>query len=226
MGLSLAMLVGCSDNGEKNISVDTIAADFTVASGDGAKAENYPAGPYGTRTGEVAANLEFMGFLDPKNFCKGPADKKMDKTRLTPISFRTYYEGDKTSACAKHKPKLMWIMVSAGWCQPCWAEVTATQKEYGKGSIAPGLELLNIVFETKTSAPATEAFLKTWADQFSLTFPVAMDPSFKMGAYFTRAAVPFNMLIETKTMKIYYQQVGGSLSNIGKKASEYFANNK
>ena len=225
LGLSLVMLVGCSDDGEgKDMGIDTIAADFTSSSGDGPTQAKYPAGPYGTKAGETAANLEFLGYMDPKTFCKAPADTKMDTSKLRPISFKDYYLGDSSSGCAKHKPKLMWVMVSAGWCSPCKTEVSSTQQQYAKGAITDGLQLLNIVFETTTSSPATESFTKTWINQFSLTFPVVMDPSFKMGAYFSKAAVPFNMLVDTKDMKIYYRQVGGSLTDIGKKISEFFAN--
>lgn len=225
LGLSLVMLVGCSDDGEgKDMGIDTIAADFTSSSGDGPTQAKYPAGPYGTKAGETAANLEFLGYMDPKTFCKKPADKKMDTSKLRPISFQSYHLGDSSTGCAGYKPKLMWVMVSAGWCGPCITEVSSTQQQYAKNAITDGLELLNIVFEDKASAPADGAFLKTWIAQGSLTFPVAMDPSFKMGAYFSKAAVPFNMLVDTKTMKIYYRQVGGSLTNIGKKISEFFAN--
>ena len=226
--ITVVLVAGCSDTKDKDLDqgVDS-ATDFTsVATGDGAKQAKYPAGPYGTKAGETAANLQFLGYMDPKTFCKDAKDKKMDTSKVRPISFQSYYLGDSASGCAKYKPKLMWVMVSAGWCSPCKVEVNSTQKQYEAGSVPPGLEMLNIVFEDTSSAPASESFTKTWIGQFGLTFPVAMDPSFKMGAYFSRAAVPFNMLIDTRTMKIYYRQVGGSLTSIGKKITEFMANNK
>ena len=225
VALTLTVLMtGCSDSDKDfDAGVDTIAPDFTTAYLDGAPKANYPAGPYGTKAGETIANLEFLGYMDPKNFCKSPADKSLDTSRLRRISFQDYYKGDSGSGCSKYKPKLMWVMVSAGWCGPCKVEVSSTQAQYGKGAIMNGLELLNIVFETTTGAPSTGAFTKLWANEYKLSFPVVMDPSFKMGAYFSKAAVPFNMLVDAKTMKIYYQQVGGSLTNIGKKAAEFLA---
>ena len=226
LGLTLsAMLIGCSGDGnDKEPAVDAFMGDFTFFAGDGAKAESYPAGPYGTKAGETAANLKFLGYMDPKNFCKAPKDKVMDAKTLREISFGDYYRGDDSAACKKYKPKLLWVMVSAGWCSPCINEVTATQQQYAKGAITDGLELLNIVFETKSSAPATPAFAEIWINQLSISFPVVADPMFKMGAYFAQAAVPFNMLVDTSTMKIYYRQTGGSLTGIGQKISQFFAN--
>jgi len=69
--------------------------------------------------------------------------------------------------------------------------------------------------------PATEAFIKTWINTYKLSLPVVMDPSFKMGAFFDRQAVPFNMLIDLKTMKVLHRKTGADLQGIGKKAVGY-----
>ncbi len=221
-----AALIGCSDeSNNKDMGVDALATDFTYTVKDGAGLEKYPAGPYGTKAGEVAANLNFViGKMDPKNFCKSPKDKVPENNHKDPfLSFGDYHRGDPAAACKKYKPKLLWVMVSAGWCAPCVNEVMATQKQYTAGAISPGLDLLNIVFEDKSYGPATPAFAQLWANQLGVTFPVVADPEFKMGAYFAKAAVPFNMLVDTSNMKIFYRQTGGSLTGIGKKIAEFMA---
>ena len=168
----------------------------------------------------MAKNLEFKGFMDAKNFCTAHKDKKSTTGKLVPISFKSYHLGD--SSCAANKPKLLWIMVSAGWCGPCKTEVQEVQKEYNAGTMDAKVGVLNVVYETTSAGTAvTEKFLKTWTESFTLTMPVAMDPDFKLGAYFSRANAPYNMLIDASSMKIYYQQQGGKLSEIKKKVAEF-----
>ncbi|MCK5798330.1 MAG: hypothetical protein KAI47_14155, partial [Deltaproteobacteria bacterium] len=121
------------------------------------------------------------------------------------------------SSCPAKKRKILWVMVSAGWCGPCQQEVAETQANYGKGDIDSRVHLMNIVYEDDKSKPITESFAKLWAEnkQFKLSFPVGMDPTFRMGTYFDRNAVPFNMLVDLSTMKIIYRQTGGDLSAVG-----------
>jgi thiol-disulfide isomerase/thioredoxin len=181
----------------------------------------YPCPPYGVQSGDVAANLEFVGYSDPKEHCTDHKDKVMDIDNARKISFREFHQPE--AGCDSKKRDLLWVMVSAGWCGPCRTEVQQTQTEYAKGSVDSRVGIVNVVFETdKLGVPITDAFLKKWITSFNLTLPAVMDPSFKMGAYFDKKATPFNMLVETKTMKILYRQTGGDLSNIGKKISEYF----
>ena len=217
------LLLGCSDDTTDDKKLDGAVPTKDTGS-DQCGMGIYPCGPYDTKTGFPAANLEFSGYMDPKNFCTDHKNKKADTSKLVPISFKSYHLADMSTACAKNKPSLLWVMVSAGWCNPCKIEVQETQKEYAAGTIDDRVDVLNLVFETTSPGTAvTKAFLDTWATNFKLTMPVAMDPNFKMGAYFSRANAPFNMLIETKTMKIYYQQQGGKLADIKKKIAEFLA---
>lgn len=216
------MLFGCSDD-SGNDKLDGGGGQLDTAPGK-CGSGIYPCGPYGTASGKVAANLTFKGYMDPKNFCTAHKDKKPNTGKLADITFANYHLGDSGAACAKHKPRLMWVMVSAGWCKPCKAEVTETQKEYSEGKIDAQVELLNVVYETTTpSTRVTEAFLGTWASNFKLSFPLVMDPDFKMGAYFSRDKAPFNLLVDTKTMSIHYQQQGGKIEDIKKKITEFLA---
>lgn len=222
---AVAVLVGCSDDTEKTKDSTVVDMAFhDMAVGDGGTACGpgvYPCGPYGVQIGDVAANLAFMGFSDDDNQCTEHKDKVMDLSKAHQVAFADWHVGD--ASCASKKKDLLWVMVSAGWCGPCKTEVQTTQKEYGAGAVDSRLAILNIVIETGNHGePADTNYLKTWINGFKLTFPVVADPSFKMGAYFNKKATPFNMLVETKTGKVYYRQVGGAISVVGQKVTEFF----
>jgi len=226
-----ALLLGCSDDTDHHaadMGADHGASDFTLPpQPDGGKSCGvgiYPCGPYGTNVNNVVANLEFMGYMDPKNFCKAHKSKSMDTSTLRKIAFKDWFTAA-AKGCEAQKRGLLWVMVSAGWCGPCQAEVKAPEAQYKSGGVGNRVGILNIVFETDAPniAPANPTFTKKWIKAFSLDFPVVMDPSFKMGAYFDKSATPFNMLVDTKTMKIYFRTTGASLQTIGTKIGEFFA---
>jgi hypothetical protein len=102
--------------------------------------------------------------------------------------------------------------------------VLETQQQFEAGYVQKELGILNIVFETGTGGePITEAYIKDqWITGLGLSFPVAMDPSFKMGAYFDASGTPFNMLVETSNGKIFHRQVGGAIELVGDKIKEFF----
>lgn len=219
--LSLTLAACSSDGGTKDdagTGVDLVLADTT--SPDTGPACDYPAGPYGTTEGKVVENFEFKAFADAGYLCKDPLDQVMDLSKTRTISFKDYFCN---SGCPAKKKKLLWVMVSAGWCGPCQIEVAETQAQYGKGALDPRVHLIDIVYEDDKSKPVSEAFGKLWAknSQFQLTFPVALDPQFTMGKYFDRNAVPFNMLVDLDTMKIIFRQTGANLPAVGQAIFNY-----
>lgn len=182
---------------------------------------SYPCGPYGARTGEIAEDLDFLGYQDPDEQCKEHSAKQLDTSKLASISFKQFYLGDAAKSC---KRKLLWVMVSAGWCSPCKVEVPKVEADYAAGKIDSRVAVLNLVFETETKGELPDmSFLLAWINAFTpkLSFPVAMDPTFKMGAYFEKSKVPFNMLVGLDDMKIYYQQTGGDIANMYSKISAF-----
>ncbi len=214
-----ALCVACSDDtGNNNTQGDmTVTGDMNTSCGAGV----YPCGPYGTAVDSVVANMELQGYMDAKEHCLDHKDKKQDTAALRKASFKDYHLGD--SSCASMKRTLLWVMVSAGWCAPCQDEVKKVQAKYEKAAYDERLGIINVVFETtKNNVPADAAFIKQWADGFKLSYPVLMDPSFKMGAYFSKKAAPFNMLVDTSTMKIKYRSTGADLTNLENKVADFF----
>lgn len=187
--------------------------------------ETYPCGPYGTQKDNIAANLTFLGFWDPGALCKPHADQVIDLDNVVAISFQDWYLANE--ACVDEKKKLLWVNVAAGWCVPCMAEVTAIQNTMAAGDFPAEVGFLNIVFETDDRVPITEAFTKAWSTALTsnkpvkLEFPIVMDPEFKMGAYFNANATPFNMLVDTSTMKIIYRDVGADFPAIITATNEF-----
>lgn len=224
--LLIASLAACSDDSgsaptpDQGAKTDQGVAGDQGATPDTGPACDYPAGPYGTTEGKVVENFEFVGFADAQYLCKVAKDQVMDLSAPRKISFKDFYCN---SGCESKKRRLLWVMVSAGWCGPCHQEVTETQAQYEKGAIDAEVHLLNVVYEDDNGKPATESFTKLWAknNKFQISFPVAMDPTFQMGKYFDRNAVPFNMIVDLDTMKIVFRQTGANLPAVGQAIFNY-----
>ncbi len=182
----------------------------------------YPCGPYGTEAGDIAENMEFLGFADPNYNCKAHKDKAMDLQHKVRITFADWYRDSSEPTCKSFNKELLWVMVVAGWCGPCQGEVDAVENMYIKGQIDERVEVLNIIFENANRGePIDETFTLQWIGIFNLTFPVVMDPSFKMGKYFDKRATPFNMLVDTKTGKIIHRQVGPDINTMQAKIAAF-----
>ena len=202
---------------------DTVLADQGPTPETGPACE-YPKGPYGTSEGKIVENFVFDGFADAQYLCKSAKDQVMDLSATRKISFKDFYCN---TGCSDKKRRLLWVMVSAGWCGPCHQEVMDTQAQYAKGAIDAKVHLLNVIYEDDNAKPVTESFTKLWAknSKFNISFPIAMDPSFRMGAYFDRNAVPFNMIVDLDTMEIVFRQTGANLPAVGKAIFSYLGQN-
>jgi hypothetical protein len=173
----------------------------------------YPCGPYGTQVGQVSAELRFSGFADADHLCKAPSALKADLTARRELAFGDWHRG--AAVCPGKAWKVLWVMVSAGWCASCKTEVASVQDKLSKDELDGRVALLNVLYETtKLKQPADEAFLRTWAQAYGLTFPVVLDPGFQMGAHFSRDAAPFNLLLDVATMKVLYRRTGSDLPGI------------
>jgi hypothetical protein len=213
-GLSL-VISGCSNThglpGDQGPDVDTSCGPSI-----------YPCGPYGTKVGDKVLNMEFQGYMDPDEQCKRDSEKKHDTTLLRSISFKDYYLGSSKPGCSAFNKQLLWVMVSSGWCGSCQTEVNTEAGKYANDQWYPKVALLNVVVDNTTpNYPADAAFISSWASLYGVTFPVVMDPTFQMGRYLSRDSMPLNLLIDLRTMTIYYQQTGGKLSDVEDRANKF-----
>ncbi|RYE94927.1 MAG: redoxin domain-containing protein [Myxococcales bacterium] len=201
-GLGGAGTGGSPTQGEGGAAGDTGTAGTAGTGGvedPGGKGETkvYPAGPYGLAVGDVIRNLSFQGLENPK-----AVDYKTDQTAK--ISFSDYYnpDGDLT------KPRVLVVTGAARWCAPCKDEASKSMGYYKYWS-PKGAEFLSAVIDNEEYGPADFNDLSLWADAYNLEYPVTIDPSPpQLGAYFGADAVPFNMVIDLKTMKILYKIAG------------------
>ncbi|MCB9558572.1 MAG: TlpA family protein disulfide reductase [Deltaproteobacteria bacterium] len=207
---------------------------FAACSGDGANQADlgsvdsgpcgvgiYPCGPYGTTVGNTAANLTFSAFAAPDDLCTVEKDKTLDLSQTVSLSFASWHLPP-TGCADKHK-QLLWVMVAAGWCAPCLKEAKEVVQKIQDGSFDARVGLLSILVEDKDHLPVSEAFVRDlWVKETGVSYPVALDPNFQMGAYFTKSSMPFNMLIDLRTMKIQHRQVGNQTAEIWRQIEAFF----
>ena len=184
----------------------------------------YPCGPFGTQQGDIVEDLQFLGFMDPKDFCIEHKTKVLDGDQVARLAFGSWFKDP--DACPTQKRRLLWVNVAAGWCGPCREEARQIRDEMAAGAFDERVGYVNILFEDADSRPADLNYLKVWISQLKLNFPVVADPDFRMGRYFNKAATPFNMLVDTSTMEIIYRSVGADLVGLGRKMDEFLRNLK
>src|SRR6185369_284014 len=159
----------------------------------------YPAGPYGTSKGATIQNLSFFGWKHPD--LAGYDPSKVETVRLS-----DFYDPDGHTGV-----KLLAVNASAVWCGVCRREYQDMHSDDVYATLHPlGLEILGTLFEDTNSFPAQPQDLRNWAaiSAHSVKFPFALDPGFKLGAYFDSDATPLNMLIDVRTMTIVQITMG------------------
>jgi hypothetical protein len=213
---SLSVSVGCSSSPlapgtEEPSSVGTPsgAGTGTPATGTGTPATSapnlssdwvdYPPGPYGTARGATIANLEFLGWQHPDV-------ANYDTTAFEKVRLSDFYNPD-----GRSDVKLLVVNASAVWCSVCRTEYEDmfTNKTYATFN-AKGVQILGTLFQDAQYFPAQPADLMRWGSvgNHAVSFPLVLDPGFKMGAYFDSDATPLNMVIDVRTMTIVYLVMG------------------
>jgi hypothetical protein len=192
--------VGCSSSPLTG-SAETDSAG--ASAGPTSNFASYPAGPYGTVRGATIANLSFLGWKHPDQAAYDPA--QFETVRLS-----DFYDPDGHTGV-----KLLAVNASAVWCSVCRQEYVDMKT---KGTYATyhaeGVEMLGTLFEDNAYYPAQPSDLHNWGSvaNHAVTFPLVLDPSFKMGAYFDSDATPLNMLIDVRTMTIVSVNMGYSVT--------------
>ncbi|MCA9666665.1 MAG: TlpA family protein disulfide reductase [Myxococcales bacterium] len=219
VGAALLLALGACSSNDGNATPDGSTGDDAQSADQ--SCGDYVCGPFGTKQGDIIENLSFSGFRDPDDLCTAHVDKAHDLSKPVRFSLSEYYNGSTT--CPDKQKKLLWVMMSAGWCGPCIDEIKSIMSQYKAGGLDPRLEVMDMLFETDTRAPTTEEFARKWQKDLGITFPLAMDPEFQMQKYFQRNAVPVNMLIDLRTMRIHFFQTGVSLSRVGQEMVAFFS---
>lgn len=160
----------------------------------GGSSNAYPDGPYGNGLGDVAPDVCIRGWHDP-----GAAD--YDPGQLERICLSDFWDPE-----AREHSHLL-VNTSAIWCSAC-------RVEYGGSGSRPslsrhlserrerGLRMLGALFQDAAFEPAGEAEVVAWARTYSVDFSFGLDAPFVMGAFADAEVQPFNMVIDTRTMRI------------------------
>ncbi len=162
--------------------------------------KSYPAGPYGLNVGDTIRNLKFEGL-------KAPKASNYDTKTTDTIALSDYYNptGDASKTLA------LVLTGAARWCGPCQDEASKSMG-FWKYWNPKGVEFISAVVQDEDYQASTFVDLTAWASKYKLEYPVTIDPdSANLGAYFGQDAVPFNMVVDTRTMKIAYK-IAGSVS--------------
>jgi hypothetical protein len=168
------------------------------AIGKQGSAAGYPAGPYGAHVGDTVQNLCFEGWRDPR-----AAD--YDPSKLATICLQDVHDDPGA--------KLLLIESCAVWCGACRVEYGGSGDRPSLGDQLTtrkdrGFRVLGSLFQDKDGGPAQESDLVTWARTYSLGFPFALDAAHQIGLFTTPDAAPFNLLVDTRTMKIVLELDG------------------
>jgi hypothetical protein len=207
LAVTAATLVACGGN---DASVPPALLDAIQKQ---AAPTGYPPAPYGTQVGDTVKNLCFQGWTNPAKVGYAPG-------ALAPICLADFH-ADATA-------RLLLVESCAVWCAACQFEYGGSGDQSSLASAlasrqAKGFRVLGTLFQDKVGAPATAANAATWAKEFSLAFPFALDGEHQIGAFTTPNMAPFNLLVDTKTMKIVLALEGNEPSVLFARVDAFLA---
>ncbi|HNS97936.1 MAG TPA: redoxin domain-containing protein [Polyangiaceae bacterium] len=158
----------------------------------------YPAGPFGRDVGSIIRNYKFSGFANPSE-----AEYKATKDTIVTIRLSDYYNPDNDP----NKPVALLLNASARWCTVCQKEAGDSKVHYPYWK-EKRVEFITAIFEDDDGEPADFSDIEYWGARFKLEYPLVLDPKLTLGAFFDKSASPFNMIIDTRTMKIVFADEG------------------
>jgi hypothetical protein len=197
--LALA-LGGCGSDDEAGRDFDRggkVGSGTNIVAPGGGMVPLYPAPPYGTTPSSVVENFAFLGW-------KAPQAVNFEETAFERVSLADFYDPDGTKGI-----KMIVLNGSAVWCGVCNVEAgdINRSKKYAEYK-ARGVEFVWSLFEDARGGPATPDDLANWASYYEVDFPMVLDPSLKLGAFFSSDATPLNLLIDARTMRIVDKLLG------------------
>lgn len=207
VSLLLAVGPGCGTQSDTEIPPELLAAIAQRGS-----ELVYPEGPTGGAVGDLATNICFFAWDNPKARAYDPA-------ALSERCLSDFYDP------AGESHDLLFVVSSAIWCQSCQAEFG------GAGTLTPigeevasryerGLRAFSGLFQNAGGDPATEDDAVRWARAFEVDFPFGVDDEFALGRFAKADAQPLHMLIDTRTMKIVHKATGGNINLLWQKVDD------
>jgi hypothetical protein len=192
--LAACLFLGCTSAGE--VEFDRAAPVAEVASPSGGA---YPIDNLGTQVrrgsqrGSRIANYAFWGFAD------GAAAGDP-----VPLSLSRYYQAQAPSDLSSEpgSAKLLHLVVVAGWCGICRGEATALTTKHDALK-ARGVRFLTVMANGATpSVGASLDELRAWSARHVYPADLALDPRGRTLTPFDISGVPWNALIDVRSMEI------------------------
>jgi hypothetical protein len=183
--------------------------------GDAALAPSYPAGPYGTQVGTTVQNLCFDGWTNPKA-------SNFDPKAFHRVCFGDYY--DPSGA----KTKLLLVESCAVWCVACRGEYGGSGNRLSLSAqltkrAAQGFQVMGTIFQNSSADPAAPSDAVSWARTYDLAFPFVLDQGHQLGLFSPPTVAPFNMLVDTRTMKIVLELQGDEPATLFQAVDDFLA---
>ncbi len=140
----------------------------------------------GNKPGQRLPNFSFQGY---------PDSRKDDGLQV--VSMADYFDP------SQQHHKLMFLMVVVAWCPHCQAETRAVVK-LNDSFRANGIRVVQTIVEGKRrGSPLSLADVDDWVDTMTPPFSVLIDVNAKrLGTVATIRGVPWNALIDTRSMEI------------------------
>jgi hypothetical protein len=126
-----------------------------------------------------------------------------------PVKLADFYDPHGES-----KYKLIHLVVSAVWCNPCNVETEELQ-DVSEGELAKGVVTIQFLNEDMNHNPAKLTDLEGWIQKHGIdSFNQVLDPNNAFGAFFDQAAIPWNAYLDARTMEILDSYQGGPPNGI------------
>lgn len=180
---------GSADGGTGGTSGGTSGgASFTCPTSH----ESYPANPYATSRGGIFPDF----FLGPGywNPSTTPTPDIPTFSVTQTMAFHQLY-------CSGFRYAL--VDISAIWCPHCNAEALELPSTYVPGWLKKGGIVFSILEEGNTpNVPATIDDLNFWVNEYSINYPMAIDPQETLVSGVTLQGWPANIILDLKTMSV------------------------
>ena len=197
-----ATLTGCTLG-----SGDSVAP--VPGSGDEIIDQAYPTQNIGTTVGTVIKNYPFTAYINPATGMGTAAQQAITLGDFYNPTGKATYPADSPFGAGTPIPRVLVINAGAVWCGPCKEEAANVLPGKYDQFKPSGMQLLFILFDSvKPGEPASFTDLDNWTGTFDVRYPAAVDPKRNMADIGDPSQFPFNIIVDTTTMRIVESQVG------------------
>jgi hypothetical protein len=194
LGCAAAALIACGGRTNEAHGLEGPTVEETSGA--------YPTGDFGYEVGKVLPNVAFLGYqhLDPDT----AIDTALDSVGV--VHFSDYYDPDGARGL-----RYLVVAVQVGWCPPSNEEEDFVNGASGAALKyeASGVRFMTLLQEGPAfGTDATEMDLLSWTKDHSARTTQALISHQEINLDVVGAAWPYNMIIDTKTMRVVATWLG------------------